>query len=116
MLILKKKVFKFIEEKKTMPIFTFKKLRSKIASNNFQKSLPVLRVNDNNPILHRLMYEVPSAELLQGHDTSASIIKAVILFWENSGRGNFARLCNILINEETNNNACTYDLHLKSLH
>lgn len=33
--------------------------------------------------------QIPSPEQLQGFDTSPSISKALLLFWENSGRGNF---------------------------
>ena len=69
-----------------------KKLLSKVAS----------KINKNNQMLQRQMYSVPTAEVLQGHDTSEQILKSIMLFWANSGRGNFSRLSDVLITNDFN--------------
>lgn len=104
---------KIIEENET--ITDAKKSRSNIAAKIFQKSLPLMQLSEENPILNRLMYNVPVKDALQGHDTSPQIIKAIMLLWENSGRGNFARLSDMLINDDLNNEQNSHDMHLNSI-
>ena len=46
---------------------------------------------------------VPTFLQLKGHDSHPEILKAVMLMWENSGRGNFEQMQNILINDKNKN-------------
>jgi hypothetical protein len=48
------------------------------------------RVEEEN--LNRGMFDVTPSTLLHGHDTSKKVLKALVLFWENSGRGNSGNL------------------------
>lgn len=62
--------------------------------NNLKKEMR------NNETFSRLMYNVPSHDQLKGHDNHPEVIKAVMLLWENSGRGKFAQLKDVLINNK----------------
>ena len=44
------------------------------------------------------MRRLPTCIELLGHDTDDNILKSRMLLWENSGRGNFSDLGNVLIN------------------
>jgi hypothetical protein len=55
-------------------------------------------MGENIDIFHSNMCRLPSYKELQGHDTDENILKSRMLLWENSGRGNFPHLQNILIN------------------
>jgi hypothetical protein len=75
-------------------------LEAKAATKKFVKSISGENVRRDDENLIRNMYDVPPSSLLHGHDTSAHI-KSIMLFWESSGRGNYANISNILINDET---------------
>ena len=59
---------------------------------------------DGEEELARTMIKVPNFLQLKGHDCHPEILKAVMLLWENSGRGNFEQMQNILINDYNKNN------------
>ncbi len=59
---------------------------------------------DGEEQLARSMMKVPTFQQLKGHDSNPEVLKAVMLLWENSGRGKFEQLKNILINDNNNNN------------
>jgi hypothetical protein len=61
------------------------------------------------------MYDVPPSNLLHGHDTSAHILKSIILFWESSGRGNYVNISNILINDDVKNEENSQSENVKCL-
>jgi hypothetical protein len=95
--------------------------RAKEAANKFLKSVPKSnfqeelenRVNEEN--LNLGMIDVPPSALLHGHDTSKKILKAVMLFWENSGRGNYGNLSNALVNDGLNSEATSFSSMMISL-
>ena len=58
---------------------------------------------DGEEELARTMIKVPNFLQLKGHDCHPEILKAVMLLWENSGRGNFEQMQNILINDYNKN-------------
>jgi hypothetical protein len=76
---------------------------AKAATKKFVKSITRKNVRREDENLNRNMYDVPPPKLLLGHDTSAHILKSIMLFWESSGRGNYANISNILINEDVQN-------------
>jgi hypothetical protein len=96
-------------------------LRAKDAANNFFKFVPRLnsrevqenRVEEVN--LNRSMFDLPHSVLLHGHDTSEKILKALLLFWENSGRGNYGNLSNALVNDLLNSEATSFSPKMNSL-
>jgi hypothetical protein len=71
------------------------------------------RVNEEN--LNLGMIDVPPSALLLGHDTSKKILKALMLFWENSGRGNYGNLSNALVNDGLNSEATSFSSMMISL-
>jgi hypothetical protein len=61
------------------------------------------------------MFDVPHSVLLHGHDTSEKILKALLLFWENSGRGNYGNMSNALVNDLLNSEATSFTPKMNSL-
>jgi hypothetical protein len=45
------------------------------------------------------MYNVPTSTQLKNHDSDPEILKAVMLLWETSGRGNFPNFKIVLIED-----------------
>ena len=103
-------VKKYIPQRKF--VLNSNKILSKYVSsiNKRQKNV-ISKTKTSNSIddcvviekLSKNMYNVPTSSQLKGHDTNPEILKAVMLLWENSGRGKFAKLNNILINDNKGN-------------
>jgi hypothetical protein len=85
--------------------------------NNDREKINTVHDFNNNPLfvthdinehgeeqLARSMMKVPTFQHLKGHDSHPEVLKAVMLLWENSGRGKFEQLKNILINDNKKNN------------
>ena len=54
------------------------------------------------------MRRVPTCIELLGHDTDDNILKSQMLFWENTGRGDFCDLDNVLINDNNDEKGDTF--------
>lgn len=56
--------------------------------------------NECQDSIHKRMYNVPTSTLLKNHHSDPEILKAVMLLWETSGRGNFPKFKNVLIKDK----------------
>ena len=65
-------------------------------ANALLKTLDHVRRQDVQEQHARTMIKVPSFNQLKGHDCYPEALKAVIILWENSGRGKFEQMQNIL--------------------
>ena len=77
---------------------TCSKKRTNMITERHIKNIVILE-DKNLENFSTTMLNVPTSRQLEGHDCNSEVTKAVMLLWETSGRGKFAQLSDILIND-----------------